>query len=339
MVGRYTHAHKFKRAWRQLKFLRTRLGQIIRDVRRKIDGDAVLEARFGPLLDLTQRLQDRHQRVPKSMRYMPRRSSALAKAKPARLTSSVAKVSIAISMTFPKRGQLVLHAKALHDNPFDGHTLGLVIVDMEKLTGVKARRIYVDKGYRGHKHPDRLRVWVSGQVRRVTASIRREIEHSAAVEPVIGHVKAEHRMGRNTSRAASATTSTSSSQQPATSSVCYCDGSQHSCVPLSGRSPKLSPLKRRLNHRSSASSRNESLFRLNIRFSRSVTMLKAYVMYDHGYGSYEADYCETITARLVNVGASSYVPYAVYASITGAICQSNDARDGMIRIATQLDIS
>src|SRR3954471_3188773 len=36
MVGRYTHAHQFKRARRQLKFLRTRLGRIIRDIRRKI---------------------------------------------------------------------------------------------------------------------------------------------------------------------------------------------------------------------------------------------------------------------------------------------------------------
>src|SRR5258707_496 len=66
MVGRYTHAHQFKRARRQLKFLRTRLGRIIRDIRRKIDGDAALEARFGPLLDLAQRVrtQDQHQRGP-----------------------------------------------------------------------------------------------------------------------------------------------------------------------------------------------------------------------------------------------------------------------------------
>ena len=36
-----------------------------------------------------------------------------------------------------------------------------------------------------------------GQVRRVTRPIRRERKRRAAVEPVIGHVKAEHRMGRN----------------------------------------------------------------------------------------------------------------------------------------------
>jgi transposase, IS5 family len=34
-------------------------------------------------------------------------------------------------------------------------------------------------------------------VRRVTAPIRREMRRRAAVEPVIGHMKAEHRMDRN----------------------------------------------------------------------------------------------------------------------------------------------
>jgi len=29
------------------------------------------------------------------------------------------------------------------------------------------RRIHGDKGYRGHNYPDRFKVWISGQVRRV----------------------------------------------------------------------------------------------------------------------------------------------------------------------------
>jgi IS5 family transposase len=91
----------------------------------------------------------------------------------------------------------VLHAKALHGNPFDGHTLGPVVADLERLTGVETRRIHVDKGYRGHNHPHKFRVWISGQVRRVTAPIRREMKRRAAVEPVIGHLKAEHRTDRN----------------------------------------------------------------------------------------------------------------------------------------------
>jgi transposase, IS5 family len=106
------------------------------------------------------------------------------------------KVSVATPVTKPKGGQFVLHAKALHGNPYDGHTLASVIAEMEQLTGVDVRRIHVDKGYRGHGY-NRFRVWISGQVRRTTRAIRREMKRRAAVEPVIGHLKAEHRMERN----------------------------------------------------------------------------------------------------------------------------------------------
>jgi IS5 family transposase len=104
---------------------------------------------------------------------------------------------LATPATRPKGGQFAFHAKALHGNPFDGHTLGPVIADLEKLTGVETRRIHVDKGYRGHNHKEKFWVWITGQVRRVTRPIRREMKRRAAVEPVIGHLKAEHRMGRN----------------------------------------------------------------------------------------------------------------------------------------------
>src|SRR5262249_57944987 len=59
------------------------------------------------------------------------------------------------------------------------------------------RRIHVDKGYRGHTYPHRSGVGISGRARGLTRTIRREMRRRAAVEPVIGHVKAEHRLGRN----------------------------------------------------------------------------------------------------------------------------------------------
>jgi IS5 family transposase len=39
---------KFKRARRMLKFLRTRLGRLIRNIGRKIEGDGEFEALFTP---------------------------------------------------------------------------------------------------------------------------------------------------------------------------------------------------------------------------------------------------------------------------------------------------
>jgi len=199
MVGRYTHAHQFGRARRQLKFLKTRLGRVIRDIRRKTAGDPALRERFADLLALAMRVrfQDHRQRGPKVYSLHAPEVECIGKGKARAPYEFGCKVSIATPVTQPKGGQFVLHAQALHGNPFDGHTLGPVVAGLEALTGVETRRIHVDKGYRGHNHPHRFRVWITGQVRRVTKPIRREMKRRAAVEPVIGHVKAEHRMGRN----------------------------------------------------------------------------------------------------------------------------------------------
>jgi len=199
MIGRYSHAHQFKRAGRQLKFLRTRLGRVIRDIRRKIAGNETLQARFADLLALAVRVrfQDHRQRGPKVYALHAPEVECIGKGKAQAPYEFGCKVSIATPATKPKGGQFVLHSKALHGNPFDGHTLGPVITELERQTGVTARRIHVDKGYRGHNHKEKFRVWISGQLRRVTRPIRREMKRRAAVEPVIGHVKAEHRMGRN----------------------------------------------------------------------------------------------------------------------------------------------
>jgi len=201
MVGRYSHAHQFKRARKALKFLNTRLGRVIRDLNRKIKirGEPELEARFAGLRDLAVKVrhQDHRQRGPKVYSLHAPEVECIGKGKARAPYEFGCKVSIVTPVTAPKGGQFVLHAKALHGNPFDGHTLAPIIADLEELTGVETRRIHVDKGYRGHSHPEKFRVWISGQVRRVTAVIRREMKRRAAVEPVIGHLKAEHRMNRN----------------------------------------------------------------------------------------------------------------------------------------------
>jgi IS5 family transposase len=42
-----------------------------------------------------------------------------------------------------------------------------------------------------------MKVYVSGQKRGLTEAIKRDLRRRSAVEPVIGHAKGEHRMGRN----------------------------------------------------------------------------------------------------------------------------------------------
>jgi transposase, IS5 family len=108
-------------------------------------------------------------------------------------------LSIATTLHRSAGGQFIAHAKALPGNPYDGHTLATVIPEIETQIGASLTRIVADRGYRGHNAPPghKFRVYISGQRRRVTETIKRELRRRSAVEPVIGHAKAEHRMGRN----------------------------------------------------------------------------------------------------------------------------------------------
>jgi hypothetical protein len=79
-------------------------------------------------------------------------------------------------------------------------------------------------------------VWITGQVRRVTRPIRREMKRRAAVEPVIGHVKAEHRLGRNYLEGRDRDAAMPCWPPPATTLPSSCAGWRGSFAPSSGRS-------------------------------------------------------------------------------------------------------
>jgi IS5 family transposase len=70
---------------------------------------------------------------------------------------------------------------------------------MEALVGKTIQRVITDKGYRRHNAPPdyKFRVFIAGQRRRMTPKIKCQMRRRSAIEPVIGHMKAEHRMGRN----------------------------------------------------------------------------------------------------------------------------------------------
>jgi IS5 family transposase len=198
---RYAHAKQFKRANRMLRKLRTYLGRVIRDIARKIDGDSGLQVVFAKLLPLARRVreQQQRQRGPKVYSLHAPEVECIGKGKAHRPYEFGVKVSVATTLKHCKGGQFVTHVKALPGNPYDGHTLATVIPDMEALVGNTIARILADKGYRGHNAPPdyKFRVFISGQKRGVTPQIKRELRRRSAVEPVIGHLKAEHRMGRN----------------------------------------------------------------------------------------------------------------------------------------------
>ena len=199
MAGRYAHAKQFKRMNRQIKFLRTRLGRIIRDIRRKIEGDEVLQEAFAvPLGRASQiRRQKQRQRGWKLYSWHAPETECIGKGKARTPYEFGVKVSLTTTNKRCKGGQFILHAKALPGNPYDGHTLKDVIEETEALTGREIERAYVDKGYRGHDAPKPYRVFKSGQKRGVHGQIRKELRRRSAIEAVIGHCKTDGHLDRN----------------------------------------------------------------------------------------------------------------------------------------------
>ena len=199
MAGRYAHAKQFNRHRRELRILRTRLGRLIRDIRRKIAGRQDIEAVFeAPLSRASQiRSQQQRQRGWKLYSFHAPEVECIGKGKASAPYEFGVKASVVTTNTRAPGGQFVLHARSLPGNPYDGHTLRDVIEDTQKLTGCEIERAYVDKGYRGHDAQNPRRVFISGQKRGVFGVIKRELRRRSAIEPVIGHMKAEGNLGRS----------------------------------------------------------------------------------------------------------------------------------------------
>jgi transposase, IS5 family len=198
---RYAHAKQFKRANKALRRLRTMLGRVIRDISRKITGNPALEDLFARPLALARRVRDQRQRERGRKVYSLHAPEVecIGKGKAHKPYEFGVKVSVATPLNRCKGGQFVAHVQALPGNPYDGHTLAMVIPDLERTIGAELERVVTDAGYKGHHAPQErhFRVYVAGQKRGLTVAIKRAFRRRAAVEPVIGHLKTEHRLGRN----------------------------------------------------------------------------------------------------------------------------------------------
>ena len=86
----------------------------------------------------------------------------------------------------------------LQGNPYYGHTLWAHLNQVRSLLGEdRVRDVFADRGYQGHKHEGKE----AGQVDRdrrgsITKSLWRFMKRRTAIEPIIGHLKSEHRLER-----------------------------------------------------------------------------------------------------------------------------------------------
>ena len=200
MSGRYRHAKQMKRARRVEKYIQVRLGRVLRDVRRQLRKPVFhsLRSLFAETIRKAWIAfrQERHSKIKLYSWHAPE-VECIGKGKADKPYEFGCKVSVTTNVNRAPGGHFVLHTGALHGRPYDGHTLKGVLEEMTRITGIEPERAYVDRGYRGHDYPKKHRVFRSGQKRGIVGSIKKELRKRTIVEPIIGHLKSDGRMGRN----------------------------------------------------------------------------------------------------------------------------------------------
>lgn len=106
------------------------------------------------------------------------------------------KVSIIRSVT-----GIILGAMSFR-NEYDGHTIEPSLEQAERLTGRKIKVLAGDRGYRGKKEINGTRIMIPEVPKKSDSRYQKLKKHElfckrAGIEPTIGHLKSDYRLGRN----------------------------------------------------------------------------------------------------------------------------------------------
>lgn len=193
-VGRYAHARQFKRMRKALRTLKGYTGLVLRDIRRQIDvipQGAYRERVLDMLVLVSQLLHQTPKSKGKIYALHAPEVDCISKGKARVRYEFGTKVSIATTIA----EGFVVGMRAMSGNPYDGHTLAEALEQVETLTDQRPDLAVVDRGYRGHG-VEKTMVLISGQRRGLTPSLKTLLRRRSAIEPEIGHMKADGRLAR-----------------------------------------------------------------------------------------------------------------------------------------------
>jgi IS5 family transposase len=107
-----------------------------------------------------------------------------------------------VSITQTKHSGIIVGAISIPENKYDGATLPAAIAQTKRLVKRSLEAAIVDRGYRGRKKVDGVRIILPDRGAKNNSAyekrkMRIRFRRRAAIEPVIGHLKSDCRLGRN----------------------------------------------------------------------------------------------------------------------------------------------
>lgn len=105
------------------------------------------------------------------------------------------------SVAYTKTGGVIVGALSFDKNIFDGHTLPAALDQVEILTGQRTAVAIADRGYRGRKRIGDTEIITPKPPKQADTEhqkkrARKRFRRRAAIEPIIGHLKSDHRLKR-----------------------------------------------------------------------------------------------------------------------------------------------
>lgn len=193
----HNHPKRRKKAKAALRKIKTIAGRQVRDIQRQFTPEQKEEYKELFII-LNQIINQQRGDKDKVYSIHEPKVRCIAKGKEAKKFEFGNKMGVVLTKT----SKIVVGAISFEGNPYDGHTLEEHLRQVKILTGKRPKVGIVDRGYKGRKNIDGTEIVApsvpskkSTQYQKQKA--RKRFRARAGIEPVIGHIKHDHRMLRN----------------------------------------------------------------------------------------------------------------------------------------------
>lgn len=189
------HPKRKKKAQAAVRKLRTIAMRLVREIRRLLEEKKMLD--YEKKLDLyTRVIHQKPKDKNKIYSLHEPEVQCIAKGKEHKQYEFGNKSSIVLTET-----EIIVGAMAFEGNPYDGDTLAPQIEQVERITDQRPGKVITDRGYRGRKNIGGTEILIPGQAKPKNQyqknKLRKRFQRRAAIEPIISHLKFDHRMWRN----------------------------------------------------------------------------------------------------------------------------------------------
>lgn len=190
------HPKNFKKARKADKKLKTIAGRLVREAERNLERKGKLDS-YAVLINLFKKvLEQKRNDKDKVYSLHEPEVKCISKGKEHKKYEFGNKVSIARSYS-----GIIVGAVSFRDK-YDGHTIDETLDNVEKNLGFRPTQAPCDRGYRGQEKSGTTQIVIPNAPRKNATYYQKKKAHDlfckrAGIEPVIGHLKSDHRMGRN----------------------------------------------------------------------------------------------------------------------------------------------